>query len=37
MKKEIQAVKFKQSWHDEYLKLVCGYADACGEYRITSA
>lgn len=30
MKKETQAVEFKQSWHDEYLKWICGYADAYG-------
>ncbi len=37
MKKETQTIEFKQSWHGEYLKWICGYADACGEYRITSA
>ena len=28
MEKETQAVEFKQSWHGEYLKWICGYADA---------
>lgn len=37
MEKETQAVEFKQSGHDEYLKWICGYADAYGGHRITSA
>lgn len=30
MKKETQAVEFKQSWRDEYLEWICGYANAHG-------
>ncbi len=30
MKKETQAVEFKQSWRDEYLEWICGYANANG-------
>ena len=30
MKKETQAIEFKQSWRDEYLEWVCGYANAYG-------
>ena len=30
MKKETQTIEFKQSWHDEYLEWICGYANACG-------
>ena len=30
MKKETQAVEFKQSWRDEYLEWICGYANAYG-------
>ena len=30
MKRETQTVEFKQSWHDEYLKWVCGFANAHG-------
>ena len=30
MKKETQAIEFKQSWHDEYLELICGYTNAYG-------
>ena len=26
--KETQNVEFKQSWHDEYLKWICGFANA---------
>ena len=37
MKKETQTVEFKQSWHDEYLKWISGYADAYGGHRITLA
>ena len=25
-----QTVEFKQSWHDEYLKWICGFANAQG-------
>ena len=28
--KETQNVEFKQSWHDEYLKWICGFANAHG-------
>ncbi len=27
-KKETQTIEFKQSWHDEYLEWICGYANA---------
>ena len=30
MKRETQTIEFKQSWHDEYLKWVCGFANAHG-------
>ena len=30
MKRETQNVEFKQSWHDEYLKWNCGFANAQG-------
>ena len=30
MKKETQNVEFKQSWRDEYLKWICGFANADG-------
>ena len=30
MKKETQTIEFKQSWHDECLEWICGYANACG-------
>lgn len=29
-KKETQAIAFKQSWRDEYLEWICGYANAQG-------
>ena len=29
-KKETQTIEFKQSWHDEYLKWICGFANAQG-------
>ena len=28
MKRETHTVEFKQSWHDEYLKWICGFANA---------
>ena len=28
--KESQNTEFKQSWHDEYLKWICGFANAKG-------
>ena len=28
--KENQSIEFKQSWRDEYLKWICGYANADG-------
>jgi len=28
--KESQNTEFKLSWHDEYLKWICGYANAKG-------
>ncbi len=30
MKKETPTIEFKQSWHDEYLEWICGYANAYG-------
>jgi len=30
MKKETQTIEFKQSWQDEYLQWICGYANAWG-------
>ena len=30
MNQEAQNVEFKQSWHDEYLKWICGFANAQG-------
>ena len=30
MKKETQTIEFKQSWRDEYLEWICGYANAYG-------
>ena len=30
MTKEDQNIEYKQSWHDEYLKWVCGFANAQG-------
>jgi len=30
MKRETQTVEFKQSWCDEYLEWICGYANAFG-------
>jgi ATP-dependent DNA helicase RecG len=27
-KKETQVIEFKQSWRDEYLDWICGYANA---------
>ena len=30
MKREIQNIEFKQTWRDEYLKWICGYANAVG-------
>ena len=30
MKRETQTIEFKQSWHDEYLEWICGYANAYG-------
>ena len=29
-KSESQNVEYKRSWHDEYLKWVCGFANAKG-------
>ncbi len=29
-KKESQNIEFKQSWHDDYLKWICGFANAQG-------
>ena len=31
VKNETQTLEFKQSWCDEYLEWICGYADVCGE------
>ncbi len=30
MNKESQNMEFKQSWHDDYLKWICGFANAQG-------
>ena len=30
MKRETRKVAFKQNWHDEYLKWICGFAIAQG-------
>ena len=30
MKQETQTIEFKQSWRDEYLEWICGYASAYG-------
>lgn len=30
MNRETQAVEFKQSWRDEHLKWICGFANAQG-------
>jgi len=30
MNKEDQNIEYKQSWHDEYLKWLCGFANAQG-------
>ena len=27
---EHQQIEYKESWHDEYLKWICGYANANG-------
>ena len=32
---EQQNIEYKQSWHDDYLKWVCGFANAHGD-RITN-
>jgi ATP-dependent DNA helicase RecG len=29
---EQQNIEFKQSWHDDFLKWVCGFANAQGYY-----
>lgn len=28
MKSESQIIEYKESWHDEYLKWICGFANA---------
>ena len=30
--KESQSIEWKESWKDEYLKWICGYANANGGY-----
>ena len=30
MNKESQNIEFKESWRDEYLKWICGFANAMG-------
>ena len=30
MTKESQNIEWKQSWHDDYLKWICGFANAQG-------
>ena len=27
---EHQTIEYKESWHDEFLEWICGYANACG-------
>ena len=27
---ENQTIEYKQSWHDDYLKWICGFANALG-------
>ena len=27
---ETQTIEYKQSWHDDYLKWICGFANASG-------
>lgn len=27
---ENQQIEYKQAWHDEYLKWICGFANALG-------
>ncbi len=29
--KENQSIEWKESWQDEYLKWICGYANVLGE------
>lgn len=29
--RESQSIEWKESWQDEYLKWICGYANAQGE------
>lgn len=36
MKRETQTIEFKQSWHDGYLKWICGFANAHGSKLIVS-
>ena len=30
MQSESQNIEYKESWHDEYLKWICGFANAHG-------
>ena len=30
MNKENQNIEYKESWHDDYLKWICGFANAQG-------
>ena len=34
MNKEDQNIEYKQSWHDEYLKWICGFANADGGWML---
>lgn len=34
MTKESQNTEWKQSWHDDYLKWICGFANAQGGERM---
>ena len=34
MNKETQNIEFKESWRDEYLKWICGFANAIGDVTI---
>jgi len=29
---ENQTIEYKQSWHDDYLKWICGFANASGGF-----
>lgn len=31
---EKQSEEYKEGWHDDYLKWICGFANAWGEHKI---